>query len=189
MDRSEDSDQEAWRRLGESVALRWLANRAIVRSGNLATNLLLERVGLEPVAESLAVVGATDSVVARGIEDAPAREAGRQNLVTAADLAVTLQVIANEKAASPESCREIVATLKAQQVNDAIPAGLPPGTLVAHKSGWVDGISHDAAIVYPVDAAPYCLVVCTTSSLTEQQGLDLIARVATASWADRRLLG
>lgn len=188
MDRTEDSDDQTWQRMGEPVALRWLANRAIVRSGNLATNLLLEAVGLQAVADTLGVLGAKSSTVARGIENAPAREAGHQNLVTAEDLAVTLQQVAGQRPASPASCREILATLAAQQVNDAIPAGVPPGTKVAHKSGWVEGISHDAGIVYPLDAPPYVLVMCTTSTLAEQESLDLIATAAAASWRDRGVI-
>ncbi len=185
MDRSEDSDEETWRRIGTEVSLRWLANRAIVRSGNLATNLLLEAVGLASVEKTLVVIGTTASVVARGIEDAPAREAGFQNLVTAADLAHTLGELAAHRVATAESCDEILATLAAQQINDAIPAGLPPGTKVAHKSGWVTAISHDAAIIFPEDCAPYRLVVCTTAELPEQESLELIARAAAASWQDR----
>jgi beta-lactamase class A len=188
MDRTEDSDEQTWRRMGERVALRWLANRAIVRSGNLATNLLLESVGLPAVAETLEFLGAKSSTVARGIEDAPAREAGHQNLVTAEDLALTLRQVAGQQAASPESCREVLATLAAQQINDAIPVGVPPGTKVAHKSGWVQGISHDAGIVFPPDAPPYVLVVCTTSTLAEQESLDLIAAAAAASWQDRGVI-
>ncbi len=189
MDRSEDSDDETWRRMGTEVTLRWLAHRAIVRSGNLATNLLLEAVGLPAVDEALSVIGTTDSVVARGIEDAPARESGLQNLVTAADLALTLRELAAHRIATAESCQQILATLTAQQINDGIPAGLPPGTKVAHKSGWVTGISHDAGIVYPADSPAYVLVVCTTSSLTEQESLDLIAGAARASWQARQELG
>jgi len=186
MDRSEDSDGETWRRMNTEVSLRWLANRAIVKSGNLATNLLLEAVGLDAVAEALKVIGANDSVVARGIEDAPGRDSGLQNLVTAADLALTLRELAPHRVASPQSCQQILATLAAQQINDAIPAGLPPGTKVAHKSGWVTGISHDAGIIYPDDASPYVLVMCTTSDLDENESLALIASAASASWQDRQ---
>jgi beta-lactamase class A len=189
MDRQEDSDDQTWQRIGHQVALRWLANRAIVRSGNLATNLLLEAVGIASVAETLEVVGAKHSVVSRGIEDSAAREAGHHNLVTAEDLALSLQGLAAHRVASPSSSKEILATLAAQQINDAIPAGLPPGTRVAHKSGWVTGVSHDAGIIYPDDASPYILVVCTTSKLAEKQGLDLIANAARASWEDRLALG
>lgn len=188
MDREEDSDPQTWQRMGTEVALRWLANRALVRSGNLATNLLLDVVGLEEVALTLADLGADSSSVTRGIEDAPARDAGRENLVTATDLARTLGALVTERAASPRACREILATLAAQQINDAIPAGLPPGTKVAHKSGWVTGISHDAGLVYPPDSSPYVLVVCTTSGLAEDESLALIAGAAEASWRDRKAL-
>lgn len=189
MDREEDSDDEPWRRMGEQVALRWLCYRSIVRSSNLATNLVLEAVGIDPVAATLAAAGSTNSVVARGIEDTAARDAGLQNIVTAEDLAGQLQALAAGKLCSGESTREILDVLAAQQINDAIPAGLPAGTKVAHKTGWVEGISHDAAIVYPADCSPYILVVCTTSSLDEQGALDVIAAAAAASWPDRAQLG
>lgn len=185
MDRAEDSDPQTWERMGTSVALRWLANRAIVVSGNLATNLLLEHVDLAVVAEVLADAGARHTVVTRGIEDYPARDLGLHNLVTAADLALILAGIAAHRLAAPQSCDEVLATLAAQQVNDSIPLGLQPGTKVAHKTGWVDGVAHDAGIIYPTDAAPYILSVCTTTTLSEQQARDVIAQVAAASWADR----
>jgi beta-lactamase class A len=185
LDPAEDSDPEPWARRGQQVALRWLAYRSIVRSSNLATNLLLDAVGTSAVRAALHAVGATDSVVARGIEDADAREAGLQNLVTARDLALTLRALVTGTAAGRESCDEIMSVLAAQQINDAIPVGLPPGTRVAHKSGWVEGISHDAAIVFPDDAPAFVVVVCTTSTLDESTGLGLIAAGARAAWSDR----
>jgi beta-lactamase class A len=184
LDESEDSDPEPWARLGQRVALRWLAYRSIVRSSNLATNLLLDAVGVPAVAAALDAVGAVDSVVSRGIEDSAARESGLQNLVTARDLALTLQALVAGTAAGRRSCQEILEVLAAQQINDAIPALLPAGTRVAHKSGWVEGISHDAGIVYPPGAEPFVVVVCTTSDLDEQAGLDLIAAGALAAWSD-----
>jgi beta-lactamase class A len=62
--------------------------------------------------------------------------------------------------------------------------GLPAGTRVAHKSGWVEGVSHDAALVEPTDGDPFVLVVLTTSELTEGEALDLIADGAAAAWSD-----
>jgi beta-lactamase class A len=187
IEHTDDSDPEPWRWLGTEVALRCLCQRALVRSSNLATNLVLEQVGVEAVAEALAAVGACASVVTRGIEDSVAREAGYDNLVTAADLALTLQALASGQAASTASCREIVAVLAAQQINDALPAQLPPGIRVAHKSGWVNGISHDAGIVYPDGEDPFVFVMCTTSNLDEQAGCALIAAGAAAAYADRRV--
>ena len=189
VDRADDGDPEPFRREGSAVVLRWLAHRALVRSSNLATNLLLEAVGLPSVVEAIRAAGATDSVVTRGIEDTDAREAGLSNVVTASDLATTLQSLAAGTAASAASCREILAVLAAQQFNDGLPAGLPPGTRVAHKTGEVEGVAHDAGIVYPEDAAPYVVVVCTTSHLSETEGNRLIAAAARASWTDRRVAG
>jgi beta-lactamase class A len=184
MSRADDDDQEPWKRLGEQVALRWLACRAIVRSSNLATNLLLEAVGLGPVADVLRTCGARSTVMQRGIEDTPASESGRSNVVTARDLAVVLQAIAAGEPASPSAVAEVRGFLRAQQWNDGIPAGLPPGVRVGHKTGSVDGISHDAAIVEPADTPPYVLVVCTTTGLPDADGSRLIADVAAASWRD-----
>lgn len=181
----DDSDPQTWQRMGTRVALRWLANRAIVVSGNLATNLLLDAVGFPAVDEALKVTGTTHTQVVRGIEDAAARDAGLHNLVTAADLAGMLREVAAHRAASSESCDEVLATLAAQQINDCIPPGLPPGTRVAHKTGWVDGVAHDAAIVYPDDSPPYVLSVCTTSTLSDVRAREWIAGAAAASWADR----
>lgn len=187
MDRADDSDPGPWRRMGSQVALRWLCYRAIVRSSNLATNLVLERIGVDAVAAALRHVGATNSVVARGIEDASAREAGLENLVTAADLGVTLQALGAGTAASPAACREILAVLGAQRINDAIPARLPPDAVVLHKSGWVTGISHDAGIISAPDCEPFVFVMCTTSELDERTGLEVIAAGAAAAYEDRRV--
>ncbi len=190
MDRDDDSDPEPWRRICTDVSLRWLCLRAIVRSSNLATNLVLDAVGPAAVSATFTALGATGSALSRGIEDTAARAAGLQNLVTAADLARILQTLHAGTAASPAACRDILAILGAQQINDAIPVGLPAGTRVAHKSGWVDGISHDAGVVYPgaeQGGDPFIFVMCTTSDLDEHAGLDLIAAGAAAAWADRRL--
>jgi beta-lactamase class A len=184
VDESDDSDGQPWRRLGESVALRWLAARSLVRSSNLATNLLLEAVGLEAVSVVLESVGAVDSAVTRGIDDCDARAAGLENVVTARDLAVTFQALATGVAAGPQSCEEILALLAAQQINDAIPAGLPLGTRVAHKSGWDPGVSHDVGIVYRPTGEPFLFAMCSSSGLSAPAALDLIAAGARAAWDD-----
>jgi beta-lactamase class A len=184
MNRGEDDDQEPWKRLGQRVALRWLACRAIVRSSNLATNLLLEAVGLGPVADVLAECGVTSTVMTRGIEDPAAVATGSSNVVTARDLASVFQAIAGGGIASPAALMEVRGLLGAQQWNDGIPAGLPAGVRVEHKTGWVEGISHDVGIVHPVDRVPYILAVCTTTGLPEGDGSRLIADIAAASWRD-----
>jgi beta-lactamase class A len=188
--REYDSDAVVWDRLGETVPLRWLARRMIVRSSNLATDIVLSYVGLPAVGEVWRLAGARHSVTGRGIEDYAAREAGITNLVTAADLAALLSAIATRALAGPDACREMLDVLIAQEHREDLAAGLPPGTRVAHKGGWVHGVRHGAGVVFPGDTPPYAVVVCTTSGLATGAERDdpacrLVARVAAASWADR----
>jgi beta-lactamase class A len=157
-----------------------------VKSGNLATNLLLEQVGTEPVARLLEDAGCSGRTsLRRGIEDVAARHAGLDNLVTAHDLARVLSGVASRTLAGVATCEEIEEVLSRQEHRDKIPAGLPPGTYVANKTGWVPGVSHDAALVRPADAAPYVLVVCTTADVPEEQATALIASISAVAWEVR----
>lgn len=188
MDRGYDNDEEPWERLGGEAPLRWLARRMIVRSSNLATSLLLERVDTAAVNDALAACGATTSALRRPICDTAATDAGVTNVVTAADLAAVLSALASDRAASPASCSEMLDVLSAQEYRDEIPAALPAGVPVASKGGWVEGVQHDAALISPADAPAYVLVVCTTG-LGGADGRELIRDVSAAAWAGRRSLG
>ncbi|PZS36642.1 MAG: serine hydrolase [Pseudonocardiales bacterium] len=185
LDRGYDNDEEPWERLGGTASLRWLARRMIVRSSNLATNLLLDQVGLAAVAAALDACGAVGSAMRRPICDDAAAANGTSNVVTARDLAAVLGALADDRAGSPAACAQMLDVLAAQEYLDGIPAGLPAGTYVASKGGWVDGVLHDAALVRPADAQPYVLVVCTTEVAT---AAELIPDISAAGWADRHSL-
>jgi beta-lactamase class A len=70
-----------------------------------------------------------------------------------------------------------------QEFNDEIPAGLPSGTLVAHKTGSITATLHDAAIVYPRGRAPYVLVVLTRNIPDEKVAKRLIADISRLVWS------
>lgn len=188
--RGYDNDDEVWARVGGAAPLRWLARRMIVRSSNLATNHVIAQVGLPAIADVWRDAGARHSLTGRGIEDFAARDAGITNLITAADLAALMSAIADGTIASPRGCQAMLDVLFAQEHVDDLAAGLPPGTRIAHKNGWVHGVRHGAGVVYPKDAPPYAIAVCTTTELADDEDGDdearrLIARVSTAAWADR----
>jgi beta-lactamase class A len=189
IDLDDDSDAETIARLGSRATLASLCERMIVRSSNLATNLVLQQIlaakGPGAVNAVWRSVGATNSRTDRYIEDAPARSAGITNEVTAADLAALFSAIAQGTAASAASCEAMMRTLMAQQLRDDIPAGLPAGTPVATKNGWITGVRHGVAIVMPPGEPPFVLAVCTTTGLGEAEGAALVARVAEAAWRDR----
>jgi beta-lactamase class A len=186
--RDYDNDDRPWERLGDPAPLEWLAERAIVRSSNLATNLLLDRLGVEPVNAVYADAGATASRVERGIQDEPATTAGLTNVVTAADLAAVVVSLARRELASVAACERIEAMLARCEHADAAAAGLPAGTYFAHKTGWFDGVAHDVGLVRPDGEPPFGLAILTGSTLDEAAANRLVADAAAICWDGRREL-
>jgi beta-lactamase class A len=177
-ERDYDNDDEPWYRLGHRVSLRWLCHRMICASSNLATDLVLEAVGLPAVA-SCAPAGLH---IARPIGDRTAAAAGLTNTVTAAAAGTLLAELVG--AGDPW----LLTPLREQIHRDEIPSALPPGTGVANKNGWVDGVLHDVALIEPADSPAYLLAVCT-SGLAGERARALLHMVTEASFTDRHLLG
>lgn len=179
LDPADDTETALYGRLGEAVTLRELAHLMITVSSNLATNLLVDRLGAPAVDATVRSLEVSGVRVLRGVEDGPAFAAGLNNTVTATGLADILELIATGRAAAPEACEAMLEVLAAQQLNEGIPAGLPPGTRVAHKTGSITSLYHDAAVVYPPDAPPYVLVVLTAGLDEVTAGPWLVRRIAT----------
>lgn len=181
LDRDDDQDDATWDGRGAPVTLRELRRRAIVVSGNLAANLLLESVGLAEVAAVLADAGVSERTrITRGIDDGPARDAGHDNVVTAHDVARLLV----------HTPMEVEEVMRGQEYRDGIPAGLPAGTVVANKTGWIDDHVHDAAIVRPSadqGGGPFVLVVLTRLvGVSYDEANARIAALAAQAWERRR---
>jgi beta-lactamase class A len=183
LDANDDSDSSVYARVGQRVPVRELVERMIVRSSNLATNALIALVGADQANATAHRLGATHIRVLRGVEDGKAFAAGRNNTTTSADLAVLLERIERGDALRPASARLMKEILLRQELNDEIPAGLPPGTPVAHKTGSITATLHDAAIVYPTGRAPYVLVVLTRNIPDEKVAQRLIADISRLVWS------
>src|SRR5215510_3905780 len=156
-----DSEQSLYKRIGQTETIRELVRLMITVSSNLATNLLMERVTPESVMDLMHAIGANDIRVLRGVEDGKAFQKGLNNTTTARDLMIIMRVIAERSAVSPKASDEMIKVMLDQKFNEGIPAGLPPGSRVSHKTGSITRVNHDAAIVYPPDRKPYVLVVLT----------------------------
>jgi beta-lactamase class A len=178
LDAGDDSDSSAYAAVGNRVPVRELIDRMITRSSNLATNALIELVGADHANATAHELGAKHIRVLRGVEDNKAFRAGLNNTTTARDLAVLLEAIETGRAASTESCDAMRDILLRQEFSAEIPAGLPPGTKVAHKTGWITGVLHDAAIVYPQNRKPYVLVVLTRGIPDEKVARQLIVDIS-----------
>jgi beta-lactamase class A len=178
LDKAGDSDEEVYNRIGQKMTVLELVEHMITWSSNLATNLLIERVQAEKVNELMRSLGAQDIQVLRGVEDSKAFQAGKNNTTTAYDLMLLLRLLAENKFASKRACEQMVAILAAQHFNEGIPAGLPTGTRVAHKTGDITKHHHDAGIVYPPGRPPYVLVVLTKGLAEHKRSSQLLADVS-----------
>jgi beta-lactamase class A len=176
----DDSDSEVYAHVGTTMTLRELCEAMITVSSNFAANLLIERVGAGNVRATVSRLGADGMVVLRGVEDQKAFDKGMNNETTARALEILMLKIAKGEAVSPKADAEMAAILKRQKFHDAIPAGLPAGTAVGHKTGSITKIYHDAAIVY--GPRPYVLVVLTRGIEDTKVSGPLIASISRAVW-------
>jgi beta-lactamase class A len=182
LDAGEDSDSAMYGRVGQQVPIAELVERMITRSSNLATNAVIELVDAKKAQATALALGAAHIQVRRGVEDGKAFRAGLNNTTTAPDLAALLEAIYRGKAASAASCRTMMEILGHQEFNEEIPAGLPPGTRVAHKTGWITGVLHDAAIVLPEGHPAFVLVVLTRNIPEEKVARELIVDLSRLVW-------
>ncbi len=179
---ADDSDSLVFSRIGQMVPLRWLAERMITHSSNLATNALIAVLDPLRMTRTMERFGARSTRVLRGVEDGKAYAAGRNNVTSANDLANILAALEREQTASPATTAVMRDFLKRQVFNDQIPAGLPAGTSVAHKTGFITATLHDAAIVYPPQQSPFVLVVLTRGISDRKVAEQLTADIAAMTW-------
>ncbi len=175
LDASDDSDDALYKLEGQTQTLAQLCELMITKSSNLATNLLIEKLGVENIRATVHSLNADEMKVLRGVEDGKAFEKGLSNSTTANGLLLLLEAIANGKAVDSDSSRHMVEILKRQTFNDGIPAGLPPGMSVAHKTGEITKIHHDVAIVYA--PRPFVLVILVRGLADRKDSAALMAEI------------
>lgn len=176
LDSADDSEADLYKAIGQTRTLGQLCELMITVSSNFATNLLIEKLGVENIRATVNALHADGMNVLRGVEDNKAFEKGMNNTTTARGLLILLEAIAKGGAVDPNSSRQMVEILARQKFNDAIPAGLPPGTQVAHKTGDVTKIHHDAAIVY--GPRPFVLVILVRGMPQLKDSAALMAEIA-----------
>jgi len=161
LDLGRDADPDVYGHLGKTLSVRELAFWMITKSSNLATNLLVDIVGINNIQQALDELEIDGVKILRGVEDQAAYQAGLNNEVTANGLLKLLRIIANRKAYSPKASEEMLSILLEQQYRSGIPAGLPKAARVAHKTGNISTVHHDAGIIFLEGREPYVLVVLT----------------------------
>jgi beta-lactamase class A len=157
-----DANSAVHNAIGKMMRVDELAYHMITTSSNLATNLLLGVIGPDAVNRTLKELDVDDGIdLKRGVEDELAFEKGINNMVTADGLLRILVLLSEGKAFSPALSRRMMDILHGQEFNQGIPARLPKGARVAHKTGEISTVAHDAGVVYLPKRKPYVLVILT----------------------------
>ena len=157
-----DANSAVHNAIGKMMRVDELAYHMITTSSNLATNLLLGVLGPDAVNRTLKELDVDEGIdLKRGVEDELAFEKGINNMVTADGLLRILVLLSEGKAFSPALSRRMMDILHGQEFNQGIPARLPKGARVAHKTGEISTIAHDAGVVYLPKRKPYVVVILT----------------------------
>jgi len=178
MDLAEDSDDSVYQLIGQKVTLRFLIYEMITVSSNLAANIAIQIADPKKVTETMRSLGADSIEVLRGVEDLKAFEAGLNNRTTARDLMMIFKALAEANSVEESDRQAMIGILSDQKFNDLIPAGLPPKTRVAHKTGSISGVQHDSGIVFLPDGKRYILVVLSKDLQDAKEGKKAIADVS-----------
>ncbi len=173
-----DSEQQLYTEVGQQKTIYDLMYQMIIVSSNLATNIIIDLVHAEEVTKTFHRLGAKHSQIRRGVEDQKAYQQGLNNQVTAYDLAELFEKIAKGKAVNRESSEAMIQILLKQKFNDVIPARLPAGTKVAHKTGSISNIYHDSGIVYLTDGRSYVIVLLSRDWDTRENAVETMATVS-----------
>ena len=148
---------------GGSYTYRQLAAYMIQDSDNVATNLIIDAVGMSAVNEYASEIGLTQTALNRRMMDFAA---GDENYTSANDVAHMLQLIYQGKLVSSDASEFALDLLKGQHDNAGLLEGLPAGSVFAHKTGTLDGVFNDGGIA--LDRNPYVMVVLSGNAERSQ---------------------
>ncbi len=168
---------------GLQVTLRDLAVLMIILSDNTATNMVVDRIGMENVNERMRGLGLKSTVLARRMYDWERQRLGHENQITPHDMMSLLCSIAQGRISSKSTSEEIVDIMARQQYRDKIPLLLPEDTRVANKTGSITRVTHDAGIVY-TPQGPFVLCAFARDVDDVRQTELAIAEVSLAVYND-----
>ena len=172
-----DATPELYHSIGRTARISSLAHAMISGSSNLATNLLLDFVGVEYARKVLRDAQVHSVELRRGVEDHAAHEQGINNEATANGLVTLLSAIRGDFL-SNESKQEVIRILLEQRFNSMIPARLPPHAAVAHKTGEISTACHDIGIVYLPEREPYIAVILTEFDADRNGRRETVAAIS-----------
>jgi len=162
------------------VTLRDLATMMVAVSDNSATNVLIDRIGMQNVNAMLDSLGLTHTRLRRKMMDLEAARQGRENISTPREMMTLLDAIYHGKVLSKESTADFFQVLSTNK-DSWIPRDLPADLKIANKPGALEAVRNDSGIVF-VEGRPYVICVMTGYLRNERDGEEAISRISLETW-------
>jgi len=162
------------------VTLRDLATMMVAVSDNSATNVLIDRVGMENVNAMLDSLGLPHTRLRRKMMDLEAAKRGRENISTPLEMMTLLASLYRGKVLNREMETDFFKMLSTGK-DSWIPRDLPADVKVADKPGALEAVRNDSGIVF-VEGRPYVICVMTAYLENERDGEEAISKVSGAAW-------
>lgn len=162
------------------ITLRDLATIMVAVSDNSATNVLIDRVGMDNVNAFLDSLGLTHTRLRRKMMDLQAAAEGRENVSTPAEMASLLETLYRGKVLNKEMTEDFFKVL-ATHKDSWIPRDLPDDLKIANKPGALEGVRNDSGVIF-VEKRPYILCVMTTYLRREREGEEAISAISLSAW-------
>ena len=162
------------------ITLRDLATMMVAVSDNSATNVLIDRVGMDNVNAFLKAQGLRDTRLRRKMMDLKAAAEGRENVSTPNEMLNLLQALYRDEILNQEMTADFFKVLSTHK-DSWIPRNLPDDLRIADKPGALEGVRNDSGVIF-VDKRPYVLCVMTTYLHRERDGEEAISNISLAAW-------
>ena len=162
------------------ITLRDLATMMVAVSDNSATNVLIDRVGMDNVNAFLQAQGLRETKLRRKMMDLKAAGEGRENVSTPNEMSLLLQALYRGEILNREMTADFFKVLSTHK-DSWIPRNLPDDLKIANKPGALEGVRNDSGVIF-VDKRPYVLCVMTTYLHRERDGEEAIGTVSLAAW-------
>jgi beta-lactamase class A len=162
------------------ITLRDLATMMVAVSDNSATNVLIDRVGMDNVNAFLTAQGLRDTRLRRKMMDLKAAVEGRENVSTPNEMLNLLEALYRGQILNKEMTDDFFKVLSTHK-DSWIPRDLPDDLKIADKPGALEGVRNDSGVIF-VDKRPYILCVMTTYLRRERDGEEAISNISLAAW-------
>lgn len=154
---------------GSVLSIDTIARLMITESDNTATNILIDKLGLENINSYIVTQGYKDTQLNRKMMDLEAIDKGIENYTSAHDLGNWFLKLAKGEMASNLSNKQMIDYLVGQTDTECISAALP-NRIIAHKTGELAGVYHDGGIIYNANRNDYYILVLLSDGYDSRAG-------------------